>query len=136
MPGHIRYGTVDDCIPLGLHPRNIQILKGDKLIGVHQLAAFLMREVLPPVGLPLVVMLQRVTHFLALWAALLKFLFLALQAGDIFRISFHPALALDCVAIRKNGKGGQPQINANNFIDWWQGTFNNFSRKRGKPITG
>ena len=33
MPGHIRYAPVDDCIPLGLHPRNIQILKGDQLIG-------------------------------------------------------------------------------------------------------
>ncbi len=83
MPGHIRDTPVDDGISLQLHPRNIQILKGDELIGIDQLTAFLMREILPPVGLPLVGMLQGVDHALALRTALLKFLFLALQAGDV-----------------------------------------------------
>lgn len=93
-----------------------------------------MREVLSPIGLSLVGVLQRMDHFLALRAACPKFLFLALQAGDVFRISFHPALALDCIAIRKNGKGGQPQVNANNFIDWWKGAFDDFAGKGGEPV--
>jgi hypothetical protein len=134
MPGHIRDAPVDDFVSFGLHPRNIQILKGDELIGIHQLAALLMREILTPVGLSPVGMLQSVNYFLALRAALLQFLFLALQAGDVLSILFHPALALDFVAIRKNGKGGQAKINANDLIDGWQGTVNNFARERGEPV--
>lgn len=40
MPGHIRYAPVDDFVSLRLHLCNIQILKSDELIGVHQLPAF------------------------------------------------------------------------------------------------
>ncbi len=104
IPGHIRDATVDDRISLRLHPRNIQILKGDELIGIDQLAAFLMGEILSSVGLPLVGMLQGMNHFLALRAAFRKLFFLALQACNVFRIVFHPTLARDFVAIREHGE--------------------------------
>ncbi len=133
-PGYIRDAPVDDLIPLRLHPSNIQILKGDKLIGVNQLTAFLMRKILTPVGLPLVGVLQRMNYFHAFRAAFLKFLFFALQAGNILCIPFHPTLTLDFGAIRKNGKGGQPQVNANDAFIRREGVFSDFAGKGCKPI--
>ncbi len=134
IPSHIRDAPVDGGISLRLHPRNVQILKCDELIGIDQLTAFLMREIPPPVGLALVGMLQRMDDFLALRAAFRKRLFLALQAGDVFIIAIHPPLALDFVAIRKSGKRGQPQVNAHHLITRWERTCSDFAGKGGKPI--
>jgi hypothetical protein len=100
-PGHIGDALVDDLVPVRLHVLNIERLKSHELIFVHQFAAFLMGEVIPPVGLALVGMLQRMNHLFSFRTALCELLFLALKAGNVFRILFHPALALDFLAIRK-----------------------------------
>ena len=134
-PGHISYAPVDDMVPVGLHIRNIQILKGDELVFVHQFAAFLVREILEAVGLPLISMLQGVNRLLSFGAALRKSLLLALQSGDVFRVPFHPPLALDLLTIRKNGKSGQAQVNPYHLIRGRERMVGNLAGKAGVPIT-
>lgn len=134
FPAHIRNAPVDLMVPVGLHPLNIQVLKSDELIGINQLPAFLMGEILTPVGLPLVGVLQGADNSLALWAALWKRFFLSLEAGDISFIAFHPVLAGDLVAIRMHGKRCQSQINANHPVIGRQKRLVNIAGKAGVPV--
>ena len=133
-PGHIRDTSVDQMVPVGLHVLNIQILKGNPLVGIHQLTTFLVREILATVSLPLIRVLQSMDRFLALRTAFGQSLLLALQASNVNRVLLHPALTLDFLPIRKYGKGSQTQVNPNGFVRRRKGTLLYLAGKTGVPI--
>ncbi len=133
-PGHICNALVDDLIPVGLHTTDIQILKGDKLVLVDQFSAFLVREILPPVRLALVGVLQGVNRFSPRWTAFGQLLFFPLQTSNIFRVPLHPALARNLPTVRKDGEGSQAKIHPYHLIGWGQRLFVYLAGKAGVPV--
>lgn len=133
-PGHICDTPVDRVVPMGLQALDVQILEGDELIRVDQLPTFLVCEILAPVGLPLIGVLQGMHRLLPFGTAQREFFLLALQAGDVFCIRFHPALALDFGAIRKDRKRRQPQVDPNHLVVSWKWFFFHFTGETGIPI--
>src|SRR5690554_1236332 len=98
-PGHICYALVDGSLAVLLHVLNVKVLEGDELVLVHQPARLLMSKVAATVGGAAVSVLQGANHLASLWTSLCKSLFLALQTGNVSRVSLRPSLAPDFLSV-------------------------------------
>ncbi len=119
-PGYIGNAAGVAFIFRGLHVQNVEFLKSDELIFVHQFTRLLMGEVAPSIRHPLVSVIKGVDYFLALKATFGKLLFPALQAGNVGGIFLHPALALNLLTVAEIGEGGQAQVNAHRLVSWFK----------------
>ena len=134
-PGHIRNTSIDDTVPIRLHGRNVQVFKDDQAEAVYQLAAFLVREVGTAVRGAPVGVIERTQHLATLWRSFGMMFLLALKAGNVFCIAFHPALAGDAFARAQRGERLQTEINTHYFRRWGQGHCVHIARETGVPVT-
>jgi hypothetical protein len=127
---------MDSLVAVDLHPLNVQVLKGDELIMIDEFARLLMGEVATPMGRTLIGMAKGMNDLASLFAAFGKAFLLALQAGNVFGISLHPALTVNLAAITHGGKGGQSQVNSDNVWCWFEKSWFCLTRETGIPIAG
>ncbi len=136
-PGYVSNALADGlaAIPVfGLHVLNIQILKRDELVCIHQLARFLMSKVTAAISRPFVGVAQCVNNLSPFGTALGKLFLLALQSGNVVFVPFHPALPFDGRSVAQHGEGCQPQVDTNHLVGWRQRLGFNNAREAGIPI--
>lgn len=133
-PSNIRYAAVDCLVAIRLHIFDVELFKGDELVFVHQLARFLVGEVVAPICCPFVGVAKGFDYLAPFRATLGKALFLTLQSGNVSRVLLHPALAFNGLTVAKIGKGRQAKINPDNVVIRWHCSCRTFTRKTGVPI--
>jgi len=134
-PGYVRYAPVDGLITVLLHILNIQVLKGNELVFIHQFMRLLMSKIVTPISLALVSVLQSMNNFMSFPTSLRQFIFLALKADDVFFVPFHPTMTFYLVAIAECSKCSQTQVNAYYLIRRRQRLWFNDTGEAGIPVT-
>ena len=121
------------------HLQRSQILTHDDLIGVHQLAAFLVGEVAAPVGDPFVNLRQDTLLLRVLRPVLgvLGRIFPLLDTFEVVLIAPIEAGVVDLLPlVREGGKRRQPHIHAHHVAGWRQRLGLRLAREAGKPLAG
>lgn len=133
-PGYIGNALVDGLMAVLLHPLYVQVLEGNELIFIDQFSTFLVREVVAPVRLALVSVLQGAHGLTPFRAPFGQSLFLALQAGNVLSILFHPPLAGNLLPVGEDGKRLQPQVNTDHPVSWRQRLWCHKAAKASIPV--
>ena len=133
-PGYIRYTAADGLAPIDLHALNVQVFKGNELVLIDQLARLLVRKVFAPVGRTFVGMAKGTNYLAALRTAFGKLLLLALQAGNIPLVLFHPTLAGNLLAVTQESKGGQAKVHTDNVRSRFKRLGLNFAGETRIPV--
>jgi hypothetical protein len=122
-------------VAVRLHLLNVEFLKSNELVFIHQFARFLVSEIVAPIRSSFVGMTKGFDDLALLCAPFGKLFFLALQAGNVGSVLLHPALASNLVAIAEIGKGRQTQVNADNVGRMLQRLGFTFTGEKSVPVT-
>ena len=134
IPGYIGHALVDGLLAVGLHPNNVQIFKHNDLALLNQFPAFFVGKVPAPVGNALMNMVQGTDCLAPFRTSLRQAGDFALDALQVLFVSPEPSLPLDFPPIGELPKGGQAQVDTDNFVCGRQGLWFNDAGKTGIPV--
>lgn len=117
-----------------LHVLNVQMLEGDNLKTVHQVAADLVRKILAPVRDALVDVLHNALALAVFSRSLLACREAALRFGQRLLILAKEARVGNVFAGREGGKLLQPHVYARHMRNGWKMGHLNFARETGVPV--
>lgn len=135
IPGHVRYALVNGLPAVLLHILNVKVLKCDELVDVDQLTCLFVGKISSAIRSAFVGVLQSANDFPSFWTTLREPLLLALQAGDVFGVPFHPTLTFNFVSVGECRKCSQTQVNPHNLVGWGKRPWLHNARETGVPIT-
>lgn len=119
MSGNIPDAFVQASVRAVFHVDNVQLLKGDKLIFVDQLARFFMRKVAAAIGNALVDVVDDPLALAILGRPLCLFRQAALCFRQGFLVLTKETGIVNRVAIAQGGKVGQTHIDTNHLVCEW-----------------
>lgn len=133
-PCNIRNAPANCLVAVDLHILNVEFLKSDELVFIHQLARFLVSEVVASIRRSFIGVTKGFDDLASCCATFGKLFLLALQSGNVASILLHPALAINLVAIAEIGKGRQAQIDTNNVGCWFKRCRFTLTGKASVPV--
>ena len=135
IPGGVTDAFIQAVPALGLHLLNVQVLKGDELVAVHQLPAELVGEIPTAVGYSFMDMLDNSLVLAIFGRAFFGFTQAALRLSECLFVTPEKAGILDFLTRAKGSKGFQAHIYTNYSGHRGQGFGRELAREASVPVT-